>query len=149
MLAAIAAYATADAFTALYHLFTDRGWNIKSQLYWFRLHHQYPLRMTFDLQPALGGLPLAGLGWYLGSTYLMWLGLSIAISQIPHYYAHFPAPLPVRWLQRCHIFLSPAAHASHHSGKFDKDFCVLCGWNNWWINRFARYVPERKTRSSA
>jgi hypothetical protein len=142
--AVLFAYIAADALSALYHLFTDRGWNISSQRSFFENHHRRPWTMTFDLQPLAVGLPIATFGYLFESWFLLLLGMFLSVAQLPHYWAHFPAPWPVRVLQLARIILPPAKHASHHQGDFDRDFCVLSGWNNFWINWFASFVPQRK-----
>lgn len=134
----IAAYALCDALGGVFHLLTDRGYNTKRVVNNFLKHHDYPSTMTFDMEPALFGVPIIGVGLYLSSVFLIALGVFVSFAQLPHYYTHFPAPLPVRVLQKLGIFVSPESHASHHNGVFDHNFCVTAGWSNWWINWIAR-----------
>ena len=140
----IAAYVLADALSALYHLFTDRGYNTKGYVFDFQNHHDHPETMTFDLQPMMIGVPMLIMGCWWLPWFNIPLGFFLAFAQIPHYYTHFPAPKWVKVLQDWHIFLPVEQHMIHHT-HFDRDFCVISGWNNWWINRLAPYVPMRQT----
>lgn len=146
LLQILAAYIVADAITALYHVATDLGYNIPYQVQVFQNHHHDPLSMTFDLEPVLAGVPLVVLGFWFAPWFLIPLGIFVSVAQIPHYYAHFPYKAP-KWfkkLQDWEIVIEPAAHDSHHSGEFDKDYCVLSGWNNFWINRLAAKLQRFK-----
>lgn len=136
----------ADAFAAFYHLITDLGYNIASQVRDFQNHHERPLTMTFDLQPMLIGIPFIVAGYFVWPWFLIPLGIFLSVAQVPHYYAHFTwkSPWLIRKLQRWEIIIEPEAHDSHHSGNFDKDYCVLSGWNNWWINWVAAKLQRFK-----
>lgn len=140
LLQIVLAYWLVDALGGLYHLATDRGFNIASQVAFFQKHHESPETMTFDLQPCLIGVPCLVAGWFVAPWFLVPLGIFFCLAQVPHYYTHFPAPRFVQVLQRAGIFVSPASHARHHDGRFDRDFCVTAGWNNWWINWIASQV---------
>lgn len=135
----VLAYILTDFGTALYHLLTDKGYNIKSQVGFFRKHHEKPETMTFDLQPMLAGIPIFICGFFFWPYFMFSLGIFVSFAQIPHYYAHFAAPPFVRLLQKLYIILPPARHSIHHSGKFDRDYCVVSGWTNPIVNRIANY----------
>lgn len=141
----VAAYAAADAAGGLFHLATDRGCNFARIVRNFLKHHEQPGTMTFDLEPMVVGMPLAIVGWWLDSTFLLYLGIFTALSQIPHYYTHHEPPALLKpliaWLQRWRIFLPPEKHAAHHNGVYDTNFCVLAGWSDWWINWIAARLP--------
>ncbi len=136
----------ADAITALYHVATDLGWNIPYQVRVFQNHHANPLTMTFDLEPVLAGVPLIVLGVWFAPWFLIPLGIFISVAQVPHYYAHFPEKCP-KWLKKLQdleIVIEPASHDSHHTEPYDKDFAVLSGWNNWWVNKLAAKLQRFK-----
>lgn len=130
------AYVAADALSGLYHLLTDYGCNIKSQVAQFENHHQRPGSMTFDLEPVAGALPLAAAAWWWASPFLWALAGFVAVVQLPHYFCHHPeyAPAIVRLLQRLRLIITPAHHRGHHRPPFDKNFCIFTGWNDLWLN---------------
>lgn len=142
LLQIIAAFYLADFVSAVFHLVTDRGWGLPVVVAWFRKHHAAPQTMTFDLMPAVAGVPL----FIVGLLFMPWLlcpfGFFLTFAQIPHYYTHHSAPPAVRWLQRYGIFLRPEKHMGHH-GNFDRDFAVLNGASNPLVNWLAGIVPER------
>ncbi len=140
----VLAYALADAIGAVYHLLTDRGWNVRSQCVDFARHHERPETLTFDLRPMAVGIPAALAGFFVMGhpVFFLTLGISAGLSQLTHYWAHNPAPPLVRGLQWAGIFLRPEQHDRHHYD-FDRDFSVLSGWNNGWVNLLARVVPYR------
>lgn len=148
LLQIISAYIIADAIAAIYHLVTDLGYNIPKQVAFFRKHHEQPWTMTFDLQPLLGGIPIIILGLFIYPWFFISLGISLCIAQIPHYYSHHRDNTPriISFLQKYKIILSPASHDNHHygNGLFDRDFCVLSGWNNFWLNPIAKYLQRFK-----
>lgn len=134
LLQIIAAYIVADAAAAIFHLATDCGLNTARVVAQFQSHHKSPGLMTFDLEPAMAGIVILLLSHVACPWFLAPLGVFISFGQMPHYFTHHPAPRIVRTLQRLRIFLPPESHASHHNGTFDRDYCVISGWNNWWIN---------------
>jgi hypothetical protein len=97
--------------------------------------------------PLLIGAPAAtvALAGYAPAFWLA-LGLGLSVSQVSHYCAHYPRSSAVRRLQRLRIWLRPADHGAHHAGRFDLNFCVLSGWNNWWINRVVCWADSRAAR---
>jgi len=127
-------YVVADALTGIYHAATDAGWNVRSQLDLFQNHHKHPRSMTFDLSPAVVGIPLmlcAALGWHV--VFFLVLGAALSLCQVPHYYTHHRGGAVIRFLQRWHVILPPREHALHRR-QFDRNFCILSGWNNGWMN---------------
>lgn len=139
ILIVLAAYVAADALGGLYHLMTDLGYNIPSQIRFFRQHHERPLTMTFDLEPAVAAAPMLIAAWFVWPVFFVSLAVFLTLSQIPHYYAHHTGRVPklVKLMQRCGLFITERYHNAHHSGNFNRNFCVLAGWNDWWINRLA------------
>lgn len=140
----VAAYIVADFLAALYHLFTDRGWNTKTQVAWFLNHHERPWTMTFDLQPFLAGVPIIVAGCFVWPWFLVSLGVFLCLAQVPHYYVHHEAPRFMKSLQRSGLILRPALHQQHHKVSFERDYCVLNGWTNRLVNALADFVPHRK-----
>ena len=130
----IIAYALADLLTGTYHWATDHGWNIGSQVNSFQEHHESSEGVVFDFRPALLGLPILLLSIYWESMFFGVLGGSVTFCQFAHYYAHRPGKWLIKFLQRCWIILPPEHHTKHHSGDFNKNYCTLSGWNNWWLN---------------
>ena len=141
------AYIAADFLSGMYHLVTDRGWNIPSQLSQFNNHHERPWTMTFDWEPLLAGLPMILAGWWLSIAFLVWLGVFLSLAQVPHYYAHHPAPRWIVFLQEADLILPVELHAAHHEPPHNKDFCVLSGWTNGLINAIEWMVPIRRSAS--
>lgn len=136
----IAAYILADALSGVYHALTDKGMNIKSQIEMFQEHHVTNTMIGFDWQTFAGGMPVAILGAWFHSAFAVALGCFIALTQVTHYYAHRRSHSRlvrhlVGLLQECRIIVHPRLHQRHHGGEFDRDYCLLSGWNNWWMNR--------------
>jgi Lipid desaturase domain len=133
------AYVLADLLGGLYHLATDHGCNIRSQVALFQWHHENPAAIGWDFKPAIGGIPILLLGvFWWHPIFFAALGIAVCFGQMPHYWAHHKVRHPVRFLQRARIILPPRHHARHHSGHFDQNYCVLSGWNNFWLNWIAR-----------
>jgi hypothetical protein len=147
----IAAYIVADAISGLYHWLTDRGLNIKQQVDMFQEHHVTATMTDFDWQTFAAGLPAMILGAWIHSPFLLALGFFGAMTQCTHYYAHRTSGnrvirAVVRALQETGIIVHPSNHAKHHaSQKFDRDFCLLSGWNNFWLNRVVWLFERRAT----
>ena len=139
----LAAYLFVDLCTGIYHFATDRGWNTRKVVALFQDHHNTNTMEGFDWQPMWAGIPFLLLGLWLESSFLIAGGSFGILAQVPHYYAHRRSRSPavhrvVRWLQEAGLIISPEHHAGHHNGKFDCNFCILSGWNNWWFNHVAR-----------
>lgn len=135
----LAAYVLVDALSGIYHLATDKGFNIPSQIKMFQEHHNTNTMDGFDWQTFAGAMPLMALGGYLTSPFLLASGVFTALTQVTHYYAHRRSDSPlihqiVRFLQRHHLIVHPIAHSKHHKEPFARDFCLLSGWNNFWLN---------------
>jgi hypothetical protein len=135
----LAAYILIDALTGLYHLATDCGLNSKRVVDLFKDHHDTNTMEGFDEFPMRFGLPVMLAGLLLGSSFLLALGSFTVLAQVPHYYAHRRSRSPlvhrvVRLLQRGGLMISPQHHAAHHDGRFSRNFCIVSGWNNWWMN---------------
>ena len=131
----VAAYIVVDALTGLYHLATDKGFNLQSQIDLFENHHRTNAMEGFDWQPLVAAVPAVAVGGWLHSPFLIAAGLFGCVAQVPHYLAHAGSSNRlIQFLQRTGIIMSPAHHAGHHDGRFERNFCILSGWNNWWLN---------------
>jgi hypothetical protein len=136
----ILAYAFIDAFSGVYHALTDNGLNIKHQRDIFVEHHEINTMHEYGWAHLLIALPMIVAGVWLGSVFLTASGVIGIFGQMPHYYAHRNSRSPlvhhfVRLLQLTGIIISPQYHATHHDGKFNRNYCIVSGWNDWWINR--------------
>jgi len=138
----VAAWLLIDLLTGIYHFVTDRGWNFAHQVAMFRDHHDNNRMLGFDWQPMVAGLPvmLAGLWWQ--SSFWLAMGSFAVLAQIPHYYAHVPnPPRLVCCLQAIGLMITPEHHAGHHSGQFDRNFCIFTGWADVLLNPIVRLFP--------
>jgi hypothetical protein len=140
------AYIFADFIGGVYHVLTDRGYNpIKSQVDEFQLHHKNPGEMEFSLVPALFGIPTMFIGFICFPAFFIALGLFGSLTQVTHWYAHKKEiPWVIRVLQKCWVIMPVQHHDDHHSGNFDKNYCILSGWNNWWFNWVIRKFVDRR-----
>jgi hypothetical protein len=146
----LAAYVLVDLLTGLYHWATDKGFNHAHQVRLFTLHHDTNTMEGFDWQPSVIGLPAMLLGLVLCSPFLLAAGAFGVLSQVPHYYAHRRSQSElvhhfVRILQLSGLMISPQHHAAHHDGRFDRNFCIFSGWNNWWLNRLVAAIDHGTT----
>lgn len=143
-LSIIAGYYAADLFVGLYHMATDKGWNIHRQVLAFRAHHDGAL--VFDLKPVYFALPVLCVGLYFRLPFVASFAFFSGLSEIAHYSSHRPQRCGrlMRKLQRWRVFISPKAHASHHDGVFDRNYCVMSGWANPVVNFVSRFVPQRE-----
>ena len=83
----------------------------------------------------MGEVPRALLRQGFDLWLLVFLVASLATSQF-HMWAHATqAPAAVRWLQRKGVILSPARHARHHRGGFDRSYCMTSGLLNPVLDR--------------
>jgi hypothetical protein len=136
----LAAYILADLFSGLYHLATDKGFNTRDQIEMFQEHHDTNTMAGFDWQTFAVGMPFVGVGAWFHSVFTIALGCFIALTQVTHYYAHKNSRSKlahhfIRILQITHVIVPPESHAAHHQPPHSRDFCLLSGWNNWWLNR--------------
>lgn len=143
LLQALAGWALADLLGGLYHLATDRGWGLRSQVRDFAHHHAHPAELRLlswhSVGPMLPAAALSPIAWWAP-----WFGgalcLGLAISQASHWAAHHPRRCwaAVRWLQCARFLLAPEDHARHHRGEHDRSFSILCGWTGPLIDWLVR-----------
>lgn len=133
------AYLLADLLSGLYHLATDKGFNVQNQIEMFQEHHDTNTMSGFDWQTFAAGFPFAIFGAWFHSAFFVALGCFIALTQVTHYYAHVRSKNEwvraiVRGLQRAGFIVHPKAHQRHHRAPFNRDFCLLSGWCNPLLN---------------
>lgn len=146
----LAAYVLVDLLSGLYHLATDRGWNTAGQVQMFQEHHETNTMSGFDWQPSLVGVPAMLAGLWLASPFLLAAGALGILAQVPHYYAHRRSRSPavhaaIRTLQRLGLIITPQHHAAHHREPFDRNFCIVSGWNNFLMNPLLSYLDRRRS----
>ncbi len=146
LLEIVLAYLFADLASGLYHYATDRGWNLAQQVALFADHHKTSTMENFDWQTFAAGMPISIAGAWLHSPFGVAAGVFIALTQVTHYYAHRRSESAwvhavVSRLQRAGLIIRPQAHARHHRAPHNRDFCLLSGWNNWWLNRLVLKEP--------
>lgn len=170
LLQILVAYLLMDIATGFFHFFTDKGWNFRHFVTQFQDHHYTDTMKTFDWQPSVVALPAFLASWFIQDItalhfLLPYQVFCIAfsyfgiISQVPHYFAHHPPKqdgsyfcLFTAWivfLQATGCFITPSNHNGHHDGVlFNRNYCVMSCWNNWWINPFFqwldRLIPNRE-----
>lgn len=134
-----------DMLTGLYHLATDRGWNFKFMVDQFQEHHQTNRMEGFDWQPMVAGVPVMLAATWFESSFWLAAGSFAILAQIPHYYAHVPnPPAAVKLLQRWGLIITPEHHAGHHSGDFDRNFCIFTGWGDLILNPVVKLLPKHE-----
>jgi hypothetical protein len=143
----LAAYVLVDFLSGLYHLATDRGWNTAGQVRMFQEHHETNTMSGFDWQPSIVGFPAMLAGLWFASPFLLASGALGILAQVPHYYAHRRSNSPavhaiVRALQRLGLIITPQHHAAHHRGAFNRNFCIVSGWNNFWLNPLLSWLDR-------
>ena len=159
-LSLVVGYLSADLFSGFVHWFCDRFFEEDTPvigpmiIFPFREHHRDPERMThhgfFELNGnnCLALVPFLGLFinedvWFSGGFLIFWKAwlisvcLWIFLTNQLHAWAHTAHPPQlILWLQKKRIFLSPKAHATHHSGDHSRGFCVTSGWMNPVMDHF-------------
>jgi hypothetical protein len=142
-----AGFVVADFFVGMYHMLTDKGWNVPEQVKSFREHHEGAV--VFDLRPVYAALPMLAIALVYQRPFFAAFVLFAGLSEVLHFAAHRPHAYPsfVRWLQWAGVIVSPEAHAKHHEGDFDRSYCVVSGWTNVLVDSIGAFVPQRATRA--
>jgi len=104
--------------------------------YWDRLAD---VVISESIQETAAGMPVSVIGAWFHSPFFIALGIFVALTQVTHYYAHNRSrsrviDAVVRFAQRARLIVPPSAHARHHKPPHSRDFCLLSGWNNIWLN---------------
>lgn len=140
-----------DVMSGIYHYATDRGWNIPSQVAEFQHHHRHPDTFYPGPYSLIASLPLFALG-YLVDTDIYFLAVAVSAIEVPHWLAHAKVDwFPLRVLRATGAVISTEQHDGHHnSPQFDRNYCIVTSWNNWWFNPLARMlvIPQRRARGS-
>ncbi len=162
----------ADAITGIVHWACDTWgsrrtpWLGASLIRSFREHHRDPEAIcrhdwiAINREPAIAaglgfallGLAPAGASQRPVAYAFSWALLSFAaIANQVHRWAHERRPpLPVRWLQRSGLLLSPGRHARHHRPPYAQAYCISSGWLNAPLDALAFWRGlERGIRSAA
>lgn len=143
----LAAYFVLDLLTGIYHLATDKGWNVKHQVELFNDHHTTNTMQGYDWQPLLLAVPGFVAGVYWSVPFLIALGVLAVFTQVPHYFAHHPPKSgPIPWLQKAGIIISPEHHDGHHQDNFEQNFCVFTGWGDLVLNPIVRLFSGSRSK---
>lgn len=136
-------YILMDFLSGIYHILTDYGWNIKSQVELFQSHHETNRIDSPEFELTIWvALPVFLVALYFYSTFWIIISIFILCIQVPHYYSHQDnSPYFIRLLQDYHIFISSKAHAKHHQ-RFDSDFCIISGWCNPLLNFLFSFIKR-------
>jgi ubiquitin-conjugating enzyme E2 variant len=184
--AALAGYLAADFLSGLVHWGADTWCSVdvpvlgKALLRPFREHHLDPTAITrHDFVETNGNnclvsLPTLALALVLSpsnpeeqnpfwSAFLGAIVLWVMFTNQFHKWAHLEAPRGVvALLQRLHLVLPPAHHATHHTYPFTRSYCITTGWMNgplnWmgffptlecWITALTGALPRRDDLGAA
>lgn len=128
-------------------------------VYDFKNHHPRPMALgrrpvwrLIGSSVILAALPLSVLlnlaalwlrvpGWLIAM--LLALIIGGAFAQYFHGSLHREHnPLPIVWLRRIGLLMTPAAHQLHHD-TLQRDFATNCGWSNPVINRVFQSLRAR------
>lgn len=153
----LAAYAVADLASGIVHFLLDNYGSPETPVIGqkfvkpFRDHHTDPMAMTqgdfiavnadnvFVCLPVIiptfffldtGRYPYAG-------VFIVGLVAGVIMTNQLHKWAHMPAvPRVVDIAQRRGIVLSKQHHSVHHSGAYDRNYCITWGHLDSVLNRF-------------
>ncbi|HEX3087487.1 MAG TPA: fatty acid desaturase CarF family protein [Ilumatobacteraceae bacterium] len=153
----LAAYALADLLSGIVHFLLDNFGSPATPVIGqkfvkpFRDHHVDPMEMTrgdfiavnadnvFACLPVL--IPVfffldVGEHPYIG-VFLVGLVAGVIMTNQLHKWAHMPTvPRLVAAAQRKGVVLSKEHHAVHHSGHYDRNYCITWGYLDVMLNRF-------------
>lgn len=145
ILSAIVVWWFADIMSGVYHYLTDRGWNVPSQVHMFAHHHVEPEGFYPTIYSFLGAIPFLALAIFVSPVFYL-LAAATALIEVPHWMAHSRVQWPVvRFLRWTGAVISIEGHYDHHGGAFDRNFCIVTNWNNWWFNKVVKLIviPQR------
>jgi len=171
----IAAYAAADLLSGIVHFLADNFGSPetpflgKAFVMPFRDHHtdpegilEHPFMIANGNNCLISAPPLlavalfmpitTSLAGYLLSSFLLFLFVSVLLTNQFHKWAHMQSPpRAVQWMQKKGIVLSREHHDVHHTSPFDTYYCITVGWWNPILQRlgifekiiaFARRQPR-------
>lgn len=156
VLAAIAGYAVADVLSGIVHFLLDNFGSPTTPVIGqkfvkpFRDHHIDPLEMTrgdfvavnadniFICLPVL--IPMVifldAAAHPAVATFLLALLSAVVMTNQLHKWAHLPTvPRVVHYLQAHGIVLSREHHREHHTGNYDRNYCITWGRMDAVLNR--------------
>jgi hypothetical protein len=155
----IAAYAAADLLSGIVHFLADNFGSPdtpflgKAFVMPFRDHHTdpegilgHPFMIANGNNCLISAPPLLAVALfvpittnvvgYLAAEFLIFLFLSVLLTNQFHKWAHMQSPPPaVQWLQKKGIVLSKEHHDVHHTSPFDTYYCITVGWWNPLLQR--------------
>ena len=170
--ALIAGIAAADFLSGLVHWAADTWGRAdlpvigRRVLLPFRIHHLNPDDFLGRSFPDTNGdpaaavvplllfvlwMPLHTAAWQAAAVFCLSLCAFAGMTNQIHQWAHMPSPPhAVRILQQTRVVLPRAAHAAHHSGKYDAHYCITTGWWNRPLEalRFFRRLEAVITRTT-
>jgi plasmanylethanolamine desaturase len=153
----LAAYALADLLSGIVHFLFDNLGSPETPVIGqkfikpFRDHHVDPMEMTrgdfiaVNADNVFACLPvLIPVFFFLDITehpyvgvFLVGLVAGVIMTNQLHKWAHMPTvPRLVAAAQRRGVVLSKEHHAVHHSGGYDRNYCITWGYLDVVLNRF-------------
>jgi ubiquitin-conjugating enzyme E2 variant len=155
----LAAYAVADLLSGIVHFLLDNFGSPETPVIGqkfvkpFRDHHVDPMAMTQGDFIAVNAdnvfvcLPVIVPAFFLLDTrehlyagvFIVGLVAGVIMTNQLHKWAHMPTvPRLVAVAQRNGIVLSKQHHTGHHSGTYDRNYCITWGHLDMVLNRFVK-----------
>lgn len=101
---------------------------------WAEINGEACLGATVVLTGLLIAFPISAATFLLGWWLTCFIVAAMFTNQL-HKWAHMPDPPRfARWLQRCHLILTPKDHRHHHTRPFVHSYCITTGWMNPLLN---------------
>jgi ubiquitin-conjugating enzyme E2 variant len=156
----LAAYAVADLASGIVHFLLDNFGSPDTPVIGqkfvkpFRDHHVDPMAMTQGDFIAVNAdnvfvcLPVIVPAFYFLDTtqhpyagvFIIGLVAGVIMTNQLHKWAHMPAvPRLVAAAQRHGVVLSKEHHSVHHSGAYDRNYCITWGHLDLLLNRFVAH----------
>jgi hypothetical protein len=172
----VTAYAAADLLSGVVHFLADNFGSAETPFLGkafvtpFRDHHtdpegilEHPFMIANGNNCLVSAPPLLAVALfvpiadnviaYLTAEFLLFLFLSVLLTNQFHKWAHMTSPpRVVRWLQRKRIVLSKEHHDVHHASPFDTYYCITVGWWNPLLQRsgvFEKIIAFARRRPRA
>jgi ubiquitin-conjugating enzyme E2 variant len=159
----LAAYAVADLASGVVHFLLDNFGSPETPVIGqkfvkpFRDHHVDPMEMTQGDFIAVNAdnvfvcLPVVVPAFFFLDTgqrpytgvFIIGLVLGVIMTNQLHKWAHMPTvPRLVAAAQRSGVVLSKEHHSVHHSGGYDRNYCITWGHLDLLLNRFVARRPK-------